>query len=264
MSKVTQQQKQFRILVVGDACLDVYIYGDCERLSPEAPVPVFKKNRVEYFQGMCLNVAANIRSFGHQVKIDNNKEKIKKTRLVDEKFGHHLLRFDDEPDLTRIDLSKYTVKSMKEFDAMVISDYDKGYIRQGDILDLIEPARSLGIPVFVDSKKNNLKNFEECIIKINEKESLEVSSLPPKSKLIVTLGKEGAKFNGKIYPSKKVEVHDVCGAGDVFLAGLVHKYLMSGGNIENAIEFANNCASVSVGHFGTYVLSKGDINDLCV
>ena len=75
MLRDTQQQKQFRILVVGDACLDVYYFGTCDRLSPEAPVPVFKRKKIKTVQGMCLNVAANLKAFGHIVKVDRNPEK---------------------------------------------------------------------------------------------------------------------------------------------------------------------------------------------
>ena len=76
----TRQQKSFRILVVGDACLDEYHFGSCDRLSPEAPVPVFKREKYESKQGMCLNVAANLKSLGNTVRVDRNKEIDKKNK----------------------------------------------------------------------------------------------------------------------------------------------------------------------------------------
>ena len=255
----TRQQKSFRILVIGDACLDEYHFGSCDRLSPEAPVPVFKREKYESKQGMCLNVAANLKSLGSIVRVDRNKEKIKKIRLVDKKSNHHVLRIDDDPDITPIDIRKYNRESMRGFDALVISDYNKGYIRNGDILDIIEPARYVGIPIFVDSKKKDLGNFEQCIIKINEKEKSEVINLPKSCELVITLGKNGALWNNKIFPSRQVNVHDVCGAGDVFLAGLVYKYLLTHGDMELSIAFANKCAAVSVTEFGTYVIKKSDV-----
>jgi D-beta-D-heptose 7-phosphate kinase/D-beta-D-heptose 1-phosphate adenosyltransferase len=255
-----QPQKKFKILVVGDACLDVYYFGSCERLSPEAPVPIFKRKTVETRKGMCLNVAANISSLGNDVIIDSNKEVIRKIRLVDSKAGHHLLRVDEDSEIKNIDARKFTKKYMSQFDALVISDYNKGYILYQDISKIVESARFLDIPVFVDTKKKDLSEFRDCFIKINEKEFKKTSNLPAKCNLIVTLGEKGCKWRGKLYPSKKVEVHDVCGAGDVFLAGLVHMYLESNGDTEKSIRFANRCAAISVQNFGTYIIKRGDID----
>ncbi len=255
----TQPQKKFKILVVGDACLDVYYFGTCERLSPEAPVPIFQRKSVESRKGMCLNVAENIRSLGNIVTVDSNSEVIRKIRLVDSRSGHHLLRVDEEPEIKNIDVRKFTKKHMSQFDALVISDYNKGYIQYQDISRIVESARYLGIPVFVDTKKTDLINFKDCFIKINEKEFKSVTNIPKKSNLIITLGERGCEWNGKVYPSKKVEVHDVCGAGDVFLSGLVHMYLTSKGDIEKSIRFANTCAAISVQNFGTYTIKREDV-----
>ena len=259
MLKDTQQQKQYRILVVGDACLDIYYFGTCDRISPEAPVPVFNRRKIKTTQGMCLNVAENLRALGNLVTVDRNTEKIRKIRMVDMRSGQHVLRVDDEPEIKRIDTRKYTRESILDFDALVISDYNKGYISQGDILDIIEPARIKGIPVFVDSKKKNLSNFEGCIIKINEKEMSQIASLPKSHELIVTKGSEGCVWRNKKFYAKKVDVHDVCGAGDVFLASLVHEYLKTSGDMEKSIRFANKCAAISVGKFGTWVIDPGEI-----
>jgi bifunctional ADP-heptose synthase (sugar kinase/adenylyltransferase) len=51
----TQQQKQFKILVIGDSCVDIYHYGECTRISPEAPVPIFKHEKSEKYGGMASN-----------------------------------------------------------------------------------------------------------------------------------------------------------------------------------------------------------------
>jgi len=259
MSKNIRQQNSYTILVIGDACIDSYYFGSCDRLSPEAPVPIFKKEKLESRQGMCLNVASNLKSLGHNVNIDKNTETIRKIRLVDKKTNQHVLRIDEEPSVKRIDLRRYTKNSMRDFDALVISDYDKGFIDQGDILDIIEPSKIRGIPIFVDSKKKDLSKFEDCIIKINKQEKDTVTLLPEKCDLIVTLGKDGALYNNHVYPVSSTIIHDVCGAGDVFLAGLVHQYLLSKGDIPSSIEFANRCASISVSHFGTYVIKKDDL-----
>ena len=65
------------------------------------------------------------------------------------------------------------------------------------------------------------------------------------SKLIVTLGDKGALYNNKLYKTDKVEVYDVCGAGDVFLSALAVHFLLTN-RLEDAIMFANRCASFSV------------------
>jgi D-beta-D-heptose 7-phosphate kinase/D-beta-D-heptose 1-phosphate adenosyltransferase len=259
MLKDTQQQKQFKILVVGDACLDVYYFGTCDRLSPEAPVPVFKRSNIKTVQGMCLNVAANLRALGNNVNVHRNTEKIRKIRLVDSRSGQHILRVDEEPEIKNIDVREYSRKSLAAFDALVISDYDKGFIGPGDILDIIEPARFLGIPIFVDSKKKDLSSFEGCIIKVNEKEENKIKKLPVRYELIVTRGAEGCVWRGTNFPTRKVDVHDVCGAGDVFLASLTHMYLASKGNMKKSINFANSCAATSVEHFGTWVINQNEI-----
>ncbi len=59
MSKDTQQQKQSKILLVGDTCIDEYYYGRCTRIKPEAPVPLFDIERLETLEGMSGNVKKN-------------------------------------------------------------------------------------------------------------------------------------------------------------------------------------------------------------
>ena len=78
-----QQQKPFKILLIGDSCTDEYVYGTCERLNPEAPVPILKFNRKETKKGMAWNVRENLMSFGVDVYILTNKEPITKTRYIE-------------------------------------------------------------------------------------------------------------------------------------------------------------------------------------
>ena len=79
--------------------------------------------------------------------------------------------------------------------------------------------------------------------------------------MIETLGSKGARYKEKIYPVKPVSVHDVCGAGDVFLAATVAKWLKCG-NLHKAISTANACAALSVTKPGTYILSKKDYENI--
>ena len=82
------------------------------------------------------------------------------------------------------------------------------------------------MPIFVDSKKQDLSLFKDCFIKINDLEhkKADLSNID-RQKLIVTLGGKGAMWKGDIYPTKEVDVYDVCGAGDVFISALVYGFL---------------------------------------
>ena len=98
-----------------------------------------------------------------------------------------------------------------------------------------------------------------CFIKINDREAQELEGEYPN--LIVTKGSEGCTYNGRTFPGIKVPVFDVAGAGDTFLAALVHVYLLLG-TIDRAIPYANKAAAIAVTHFGTYVLSNDDVNEI--
>ena len=74
----TRQQESWKILLIGDRCEDVYHYGTCDRLSPEAPVPILKECRIEYKMGMSSNVKMNLESFGFDTIHFHNTEIIKK------------------------------------------------------------------------------------------------------------------------------------------------------------------------------------------
>ena len=244
-----------RVLVIGDSCEDIYHYGTCDRLSPEAPVPVLKLKRLESKPGMCLNVAKNLEGLGIAVKVITQKKAIKKHRFIDDKHHVHLLRVDEDPD----DLDEICIQDVRDelekttYDAVVISDYNKGFISQSLAAQLV---KSLGNNLtFVDSKKHDLRPYSDCIIKVNQKEKDAIKNLPENYELIVTLGEDGASWRDRKYPTKKTQMHDVCGAGDTFIAGLVYMYLQTS-SFEDAITFANRCASMSVSHFGNFVIDR--------
>ena len=247
-----QPQKQLKILLIGDSCTDEYVYGTCERLNPEAPVPILKFKRKETTKGMAWNVRENLMSFGMEVFILTNHESITKTRYIDEKSNQHILRVDDESPLEPMD---YELPE-DEYDALVISDYDKGFLTQKKIFEL---SNWFDGPVFIDSKKTTLPG--DAYIKINEEEFKKITHYNPET-LIVTKGGKGAEYNGKLYEGEKVKVYDVVGAGDTFLSALVYFYLLYG-TIEKAIPYANKASAIAVQNFGTYVLTENDVKDLC-
>ena len=245
-----QPQKQLKILLIGDSCTDEYVYGTCERLNPEAPVPILRFNRKETTRGMAWNVRENLMSFGIEVFILTNKESIIKTRYIDEKSNQHILRVDDEG---LCDPMEYELPE-DEYDALVISDYDKGFLTEKKIQELVDWFDG---PVFIDSKKTKLPK-KDCYLKINEIES---KLLKGYKNLIVTKGAGGADYNKVNYPGEKTKIVDVVGAGDTFLSALVYFYLLCG-TIEKAIPYANKASAIAVQNFGTYVLTENDVKDL--
>lgn len=245
------QQKQLKVLLIGDSCTDEYVYGSCERLNPEAPVPILKYSRKEIKKGMAWNVRENIESFGIEVYMITNQETITKTRYIDEKYNQQILRVDNEPDLKPMNSDLPD----EYFDALVISDYDKGFLSNEKVFELVEWFDG---PVFIDSKKTNLPK-ESCFVKIND---LEFSKLDnPSDNLIITRGSKGAEYQGRLYPGEKVDIFDAVGAGDTFLSALVYFYLKCG-KIEEAIPYANKAAAIAVSNFGTYILTKEDVNEI--
>ena len=246
-----QQQKQFKILLIGDSCTDEYVYGTCERLNPEAPVPILNLKRKETTRGMAWNVRENLMSFGMEVYIITNQESITKTRYIDEKYNQQILRVDSEPVLSPMEGGLPEGK----YDALIISDYNKGFLTTEKISDLVN---SFDGPVFIDTKKNYLPKLD-AYVKINEHEYNNFKSSI--EKLIVTRGSKGCEYKGKLYPAEKVNVFDVVGAGDTFLSALVYFYLNCG-TIEEAIPYANKASAIAVSNFGTYVLTEQDVKNL--
>ena len=249
------------VIVIGDKCTDKYVFGETTRLSPEQPVPVLDQTRIEERPGMAGNTELNLKAFGVNTVLLSQRESITKTRFVDTNSGYQLMRLDETPQVSRIANAELKMAMMHlNPDAIVISDYDKGYINDDDLWHL---CHNFNRPVFVDTKKRRLFQKDNVYWKINKKEydDLIQDHLPNLSNLIVTLGSAGASWNGMIFKPQVVKVFDVCGAGDTFLAALVYEFLKTK-NMQTAIEFANKAAAIAVTHPGAYHLTKKDIESL--
>ena len=249
--KNTPQQKPFKILLIGDDCLDIYQYGTVDRINPEAPVPIFKFNYEEQRQGMAGNVFCNLIALGCQVDYLHSETSIK-TRLIDLRSKQHIVRIDDDKKCLPV-----TTKLIKheKYDAIVISDYNKGSVSY----DLIHELRAkYSCPIFIDTKKQDLAQIEGCIIKINLLEFERLISKPTSSELVVTNGDKGVVWGDVYVGGIKVDVSDVCGAGDTFLAALAYQYLATS-SMTQALVFANKASSVTVQHFGVYAPTLGEI-----
>ena len=249
------------VLVVGDKCTDKYVYGECKRLSPEQPVPVLDQIKIEERPGMAANTEMNLRSFGINTLLLSQREVITKTRFVDTNSGYQFMRLDETPEVTPITSAEVKMALMHiNPDAIVISDYDKGYISDDNLWLL---CNNINRPVFVDTKKRRLFQKDNVYWKINKKEydDLVQDHLPNDNHLIVTLGSDGASWNGLIFKPEPVKVFDVCGAGDTFMASLVYKFLNTK-DMGASIEFANKAAAISVTHPGAYHLNQQDIKSI--
>ena len=236
-----------RILVIGDGCIDEYRYGEIRRVNPESTAPLLNFEDGEEKMGMAFNVAQNLKAFGADVTLCVSEELSRKIRYIDRRTGEHLLRVDQDLEAQSFDFSV----PLEDFDAIVISDYNKGFVLAETIKELRYQFKGA---IYMDTKKKNLANFPDVYIKINERELFESTSLPEPEHLIVTYGSKGCGYRDKVYPAKPIEVVDVCGAGDVFLAAMVVKHLETG-DMGIALPFANEKAALSCQSLGAVCVS---------
>jgi D-beta-D-heptose 7-phosphate kinase/D-beta-D-heptose 1-phosphate adenosyltransferase len=243
-----------KITVIGELCTDVFVYGETKRLSPEAPVPVFNPLYVEKNMGMGGNVIENLKSLYHSVRIKikhiHQLQPIKKTRYVDDKSNHMFIRIDEgEETVTPLELNDEIINEIKESDAIIVSDYNKGFLNEKLLLEIAQHSRF----IVMDTKKkitdSLLSNFD--FVKLNESEfnkhNFHKNLL---NRVIVTLGSNGAKYIDKTYPSPDPrETIDVSGAGDTFTASFTLKYLETN-DVSESIIFANKMASIVVSKRG--------------
>ena len=248
----TQVHKKFKILLIGDICDDIYQYGIVERISPEAPVPIFKPTHSTGRLGMAGNVYHNLVALGCDVTLKTG-EHSKKTRFIDSRSKQQVLRLDEDVQSVPLLVNKSTFDG---YDAVVVADYGKGTVTY----ELVEHAILSKLPVFVDTKKTDLERMQGAWVKINEAEYSKIKS--DCTGLIVTKGANGAeaKWHEFTAPAVDVEVTDVTGAGDTFLAALAYMYLQTQ-NIKLAIEFANRASAVTVQHLGCYAPTLKEIDE---
>jgi D-beta-D-heptose 7-phosphate kinase/D-beta-D-heptose 1-phosphate adenosyltransferase len=245
------QPKKFKILLIGDACIDVYVYGSVRRISPEAPVPVFEPINELVKGGMANNVCKNLETLGCSVDFLHGLVS-KKTRLIDQHSKQHVIRIDED---VESDPLSFDTNIPSIYDAIVISDYNKGTVSYELIEELLH---TVDIPIFIDTKKTDLARLNGCYIKINALEHSLIKTMPDPAWLIVTRGEKGAEWNGWQSTASRVEITDVTGAGDTFLAALCYQFLITQ-DMRQAIEFANCAAGITVQHLGVYAPTLEEI-----
>ena len=148
----------------------------------------------------------------------------------------------------------------KEFDCVIVSDYNKGTIDKF----IINKLEELECPVFIDTKNKDLSiwnGIKNAFIKINGKEYSECEN-ETRHPLIITKGKDGAILKHlnetAIFSTKEIINGSVIGAGDVYLSALSVKY-METLNIKNAIEYANKAAGKSVEKYGASEVKRDEV-----
>lgn len=200
-----------KILCIGDVMLDIFVYGDVERISPEAPVPILKIAHEDIMLGGAGNVAINIASLGakpiflsaigdddtgeniekflsehpniehHLCKISNRRSSLK-TRYIG--LHQQLLRADKE---TVAPINKETEdfiigktkNYISECGAVILSDYGKGVLTNNCIKQIIDIAISANIPVIVDPKGNDYSKYRGATIVTPNKKELQTASGMP-------------------------------------------------------------------------------------
>jgi len=231
-----------KITVIGESCLDEFVYCSTDRLSPEAPVPVLVPQRTVRNSGMAGNVKRNVSLLSRidNVKLITNFETITKTRYIDQKSNHMFLRVDNGESIEPYKgCDEFLANYLQQQDIVIVSDYNKGYLTDEDLM-FIGKHSKLSI---LDSKRiltdDVCKQF--TWVKLNKGESYNNRHLIADN-IITTLGSEGAMWNGKLYPSPKpIETIDVSGAGDTFTASFIYKYYQSN-NFKRSITYANEQA----------------------
>ncbi|MBN2430477.1 MAG: D-glycero-beta-D-manno-heptose-7-phosphate kinase [Acidobacteria bacterium] len=303
-----------RVLVMGDLILDRFVWGGVSRISPEAPVPVVVVSREEVRLGGAGNVAANIRALGGSpllvgvISNDEAGEKIEqemerlamktsgllldlgrpttmKTRII---AGHQqVCRVDQE---ARAPMSEELFDkagncldiNLAETDALLVSDYGKGFINRKLLVDVLPKAKKMGKIVAVDPKFQDYRIYSPCtILTPNKKESEFASRLRIRNEqslkqaaerilkktqadnLLITRGEDGMSLfrptgYSRHIPTSAREVFDVTGAGDTVIACMTLA-MSAGANPEEAAILANFAAGIVVGKLGTASVTPAEL-----
>lgn len=200
----TENFSNCKLLVVGDLMIDEYVWGDVERISPEAPVPVVSVNREDYTLGGSGNVVNNLATLGAQILVagvtgtgpggalmtkrfedlgvdaggviqDPRRPTTRKTRII--AANQQVLRIDRETvqDIageTRESIAAYVNKAIESVDAVLISDYGKGLLTRDLLAATIKKSHAAGKPAIVDPKGMDFAKYRDAyLITPNRKEA---------------------------------------------------------------------------------------------
>ena len=302
-----------KVIVVGDLILDKYVEGKVRRISPEAPVPVVELLKEEHKPGGAANVAVLLKHLGADVALVGvvgddeggrillelvENEGVKTAFIVREKGrpttvktrvisrSHHIVRLDREVTYhISFDTENLVMdilrKEKNSFDAILIEDYDKGFVTP----NLIKGLKSLNLPIYVDPKIKNMSYYTNLrLLKPNLKEFIESTGYRPIENdnqlyeranefkvtqsvevLLVTLGERGMLMlhNDKIMriPAIKREVYDVTGAGDMVIAAFTMSDLSGYTPLESAL-ISSVAAGIEVTKLGATPVATEEIEEV--
>lgn len=294
-----------RFLVLGDVILDRYWWGEASRLSPEAPVPVVRLERSSLRPGGAGNTAANLVALGAKASLfgvvgeDAEAAELKavlrdagvdaagllthtgrrtttKTRII---AGHQqVVRVDAEhtapiPGELALGAAAVVARELEGAQAMVISDYAKGFLAPALLEAVIASAAEAGKPVFIDPKGADHSRYRGAtLLKPNRAELALLTTLPVShhaeaiaagcrlsallegTRVLVTEGAEGMTLFAEgarveHVASKPRQVFDVTGAGDTVLATLAMA-VTAGASWPEAMQFATVAAAIAIEQMG--------------
>jgi D-beta-D-heptose 7-phosphate kinase/D-beta-D-heptose 1-phosphate adenosyltransferase len=254
-----------KVAVIGDVIIDKYIYGTSNRLSPEAPVPVVQHLYTEEKSGGAGNLFENLKSLEVDVTLfDFSNPKCIKTRVFCD--GHYVTRIDNDHK-TQGDLVLEQIKNIdfSEYEFVILSDYNKGVLDCSQ--EIIHHINKFNCKIIVDPKRNIINYSGAWLVKPNSKEYNELEFNLWKGNIITTQADKSVnavidKQEYCVIP-EKIDVADVTGAGDCFLAAFVYG-LTIGKDYASCLKIATDAATESVKHVGTYVLTKKDFEEVVI
>jgi D-beta-D-heptose 7-phosphate kinase/D-beta-D-heptose 1-phosphate adenosyltransferase len=254
-----------KVLVLGDVIIDKYIYGTSERLSPEAPVPVVKYLReVETLGGAGL-VYENLKSLGVDVTLFETEQPSSiKTRVICD--GHYVTRIDDDKsaDGTSV-LETIELQDFSEYEYVILSDYNKGVLDES--LEIIKHINKFNCKIIVDPKEYSTHYIGAWLVKPNYKEFGDFGFTNWQDNIVTTNAGDNvvASIDNVVYdiPVEAVEVSDVTGAGDCFLAAFVYG-LTKQYTYKHCLELAIKGSREAVKHVGTHMLTVNDLEERIV
>lgn len=249
-----------KVLVFGDVIIDRYIYGTSTRISPEAPVPIVTYGHTVETSGGAALVYENLKSLGVDVTLLQTEQSSSiKTRIICD--GHYITRIDDDkPADSNAVLNNVLRSDFSQWDYVILSDYNKGVLDNAK--EIIAHINKCGCKVIVDPKRY-AKNYEGAwLVKPNNSEYTKFEFDQWQGNIITT--DAGHSISATIdnieytIPVESVEVSDVTGAGDCFIAGFVYA-LTKAYSYKKCLEIAVSASTESVKHTGTYILTKQDV-----
>src|SRR5579862_3003120 len=302
------------ILCLGDVMLDRFAYCAIERISPEAPVPVLLVQERRGSLGGAGNVARNIATLGGTAVLiglrgrDTDGDALAAMigatpRLVDAMIagerrpttcktryiaGHQQVFRVDEELARTLDAAEEAAllgaidKAIRTVDAVVISDYGKGVATRAVVSSTTRKARARGVPVFVDPKRDNFRDYRgaTCVTP-NLAELARAAKLPVATDadvaaaatrvlrdaqaeaILTTRSDKGmllVEASGAVHVerARAREVFDVSGAGDTVIAVLALAHA-SGHALPDAMRLANTAAGIVVGKLGTATVELDEL-----